>query len=228
MRVLTVASVIGLVAMTATGCGDASRATAPPPVVKVEPVVERDVPISVEYVGTLVGSINAQIRARVAGHLVSQNYSEGSPVKAGDLLFQVDARPFQTAADQADAKLQLAESQLSQAKAQVGASQAQVEQAIAKVAQDEAQVKRAEATQRQTELDVNRYTPLAQRGSVSQQELDNAVQSNRPTWRRWRPHACARVARGCPAQPRLHQGVVADRRRSRIPRGEHRRLRRPD
>jgi membrane fusion protein (multidrug efflux system) len=180
VRVLTAASLIGLVAIAATGCGDASRATATPPapVVKVEPVVERDVPISVEYVGTLVGYINAQIRARVAGHLVSQNYTEGSPVKAGDLLFQVDPRPFQAAADQADAKLNLAESQLSQAKAQVSASQAQVEQAIAKVAQDEAQVKKAEATQRQTELDVNRYTPLAQRGSVSQQELDNAVQSN--------------------------------------------------
>jgi RND family efflux transporter MFP subunit len=175
-----VVSLIGLVALTAAGCGDASRATTTPPpaVVKVEPVVERDVPISVEYVGTLVGYINAQIRARVAGHLVSQNYTEGSPVKAGDLLFQVDARPFQAAADQSEAKLNLAESQLSQAKAQVSASQAQVEQAIAKVAQDEAQVKRAEATQRQTELDVNRYTPLAQRGSVSQQELDNAVQSN--------------------------------------------------
>src|SRR5213594_1591898 len=174
------ALLLGMVTVASAGCGDASRATATPPpaVVKVEPVVERDVPISVEYVGTLVGYINAQIRARVAGHLVSQNYTEGSPVKAGDLLFQVDPRPFQTAADQADAKLNLAESQLSQSKAQVGASQAQVEQAIAKVAQDEAQVKRAEATQRQTELDVNRYTPLAQRGSVSQQELDNAVQSN--------------------------------------------------
>ena len=67
---------------------------------------------------------------------------------------------------------------MTQAKAQVGASQAQVEQAIAKVAQDEAQVTRAEATQRRTELDVNRYRPLAQRGSVSQQELDNAVQNN--------------------------------------------------
>src|SRR5215475_8505432 len=168
-----------MISALAAGCRD-SRAAAPPPVtpVKVEPVMERDVPISVEYVGTLVGSINAQIRARVAGHLVSQNYSEGSPVKAGDLLFQVDPRPFQAAADQAEARLNLAESQLSQAKAQVSASQAQVEQAIAKVAQDEAQVKRAEATQRQTELDVNRYTPLAQRGSVSQQELDNAVQSN--------------------------------------------------
>src|SRR5499433_363606 len=177
---VSLVGLIGLVVITAAGCGDASRATAtpPPPVVKVEPVVERDVPISVEYVGTLVGSINAQIRARVAGHLVSQNYSEGSLVKAGDLLFQVDPRPFQAAADQADAKLQLAESQLSQSKAQVGASQAQVEQATASVAQDEAQVARAAATQRQTELDVARYTPLAQRGSVSQQELDNAVQSN--------------------------------------------------
>jgi membrane fusion protein, multidrug efflux system len=180
VRGLLGASLIGVGVITAAGCGDASRAAAPPPppVVKVEPVIERDVPISVEYVGTLVGYINAQIRARVAGHMVSQNYTEGSFVKAGDLLFQVDPRPFQTAADQADAKLHLAESQLSQAKAQVSASQAQVEQAIAKVAQDEAQVKRAEATQRQTELDVNRYTPLAQRGSVSQQELDNAVQSN--------------------------------------------------
>ena len=162
------------------GCGERSGAApaAPPPVVKVTSVIEQDVPISIEYVGTLVGYVNAQIRARVAGHLVSQKYTEGSLVKAGDVLFQVDPRPFRTAADQADAKLRLAESQLSQAKAQVDGSQAQVEQAIAKVAQDEAQVKRAEATQRQTELDVNRYTPLAQRGSVSQQELDNAVQSN--------------------------------------------------
>src|SRR5213596_472873 len=171
---------IGLMAAVTAGCGDASRAAAPPPapVVKVEPVVERDVPITFEYVGTLVGYINAQIRARVSGHLVSQNYKEGALVKSGDLLFQVDPRPFQTAADQADARLQLAESQLSQARAQVGASEAQVEQAMATVFQSEAQVRRAEATQRQTELDVGRYTPLAQRGSVSQQELDNAVQSN--------------------------------------------------
>lgn len=163
-----------------TGCGDASRAAAPPPPppVVVEPVVEQDIPISAEWVGTLVGYINAQIRPRVSGHLVSQNYKEGAVVKPGDLLFQVDARPFQTAVDQADARLRLAESQLSQAKAQVSASQAQVEQAVAKVAEAEAQVTRAQATQRKTELDVARYTPLAQRGSVSLQELDNAVQTN--------------------------------------------------
>src|SRR5436189_4047630 len=180
VREALAALLLGMVTVASAGCGDASRATATPPpaVVKVEPVVERDVPISVEYVGTLVGYINAQIRARVAGHLVSQNYTEGSPVKAGDLLFQVDPRPFQAALDQAEAKLLQAESQLSQAKAQVTASQAQVEQAVAKVVQDEAQVKRSEADQRRTELDVGRYTPLAQRGSVSQQELDNAVQNN--------------------------------------------------
>jgi membrane fusion protein (multidrug efflux system) len=179
-RSLASTVLIAVIATFGAGCRDRSGAVGlpPPPPVKVEQVVQQDVPISVEYVGTLVGYINAQIRARVSGHLVSQNYAEGSLVKSGDLLFQVDPRPFQAAADQAAAKLQLAESQLSQAKAQVSASQAQVEQAVAKVAQDEAQVTRAEATQRQTELDVGRYTPLAQRGSVSQQELDNAVQGN--------------------------------------------------
>src|SRR3989475_6169239 len=170
------------VAWAAASAGGGDRPGAapppPPPVVRVTPVIERDVPITFEYVGTLVGFINAQIRARVSGHLVSQNYNEGSSVKSGDLLFQVDPRPFQTAADQADAKLHLAESQLSQARAQVGASEAQVEQAMATVFQSEAQVRRAEATQRQTELDVGRYTPLAQRGSVSPQELDNAGQSH--------------------------------------------------
>src|SRR5256884_9671563 len=139
-----------VLAVALAGCGERSGAATapPPPVVRVASVLEQDVPISSEWVGTLVGYINAQIRARVAGHLVSQNYTEGSLVRAGDLLFQVDPRPFQTAADQADARLQLAESQLSQAKAQVSASQAQVEQAMATVVQDEAQVKRAEATQR--------------------------------------------------------------------------------
>ena len=179
-RLLVAGLLVGLIALAAGGCGDASRAAAPPPapVVKVEPVIEQDVPISVEYVGTLVGYITAQIRARVAGHLMTQNYTEGSLLKAGDVLFQVDPRTYQAALDQAEAQLLQAESQLSQARAQVSASQAQVEQAVAQVAQSQAQVQKAEADQHRTELDVGRYTPLAQRGSVSQQELDNAVQNN--------------------------------------------------
>jgi len=176
-RSFVVAVILGAIL---TGCGDARRSGAPPPppVVKVEAVVQRDVPISAEWVGSLVGYVNAQIRARAAGHLMSQHYTEGAVVQAGDLLFQVDPRPYQVAVEQAEANLLQAESQLSQAHAQVSASAAQVEQALAKVAQDEAQVQRAEADQRRTELDVARYTPLAQRGSVSQQELDHAVQTN--------------------------------------------------
>jgi RND family efflux transporter MFP subunit len=176
-RLFLVAVMLGAIV---AGCGDGSRAGTPPPppVVTVEAVVQRDVPISAEWVGSLVGYITAQIRPRVGGHLMSQNYTEGAVVKAGDLMFQVDPRPYQTALEQAEARLLQAESQLSQAKAQVSASQAQREQATAKVAADEAQLQKSEADQRRTELDVNRYTPLAQRGSVSQQELDNAVQNN--------------------------------------------------
>ena len=118
----------------------APTAPPPPPVVRAEVVVAQDVPVSAEWVGTLVGSINAQIRPRVSGHLMSQNYKEGAMVKAGDLLFQVDPRPYQVAYDQVGRQLLQAQSQLSQAKAQVSASHAQVDQSIAKVAQNDAEV----------------------------------------------------------------------------------------
>ncbi len=170
-----------LVAVVAlcTGCRDAPKASArPAPTVQVEAVTEKDVPIHAEWVGTLVGYITAQIHSRVTGYLISQNYKEGSLVKTGDLLFQVDPRPFQAAVDQQAAKVRLSESQVTQTRSQVTASQAQVLQAKATVAQAEADIKRAEANQRKTELDVSRYTPLAERGSVSQQELDDAVQNN--------------------------------------------------
>ena len=175
LTAIVVAATIG-----SAGCTDTSKAasTPPVPVVKVEAVTEKDVPITAEWVGTLVGYINAQVRARVSGHLISQNYKEGTFVKNGDFLFQVDPRPFEAALEQAEARLQQAQSQLNQTNAQVSATQAQVEQALAKVVEDEAQVKRAEATQRQTEIDVERYTRLAPDGYVSKQDLDHAVQTN--------------------------------------------------
>jgi RND family efflux transporter MFP subunit len=155
-----------VIAGFSAGCRGSSTASgAPlPPVVKVEPVVEKDVPIYGEWVGTTVGYVTAQISARVSGYLVSQNYREGTRVKAGDLLFEIDPRQYQIAVEQAGAQLLQTESQLEQAKAQV--------------AQAEADVARAEANQKKTELDVARDTPLAERGSISQQELDNAVQAN--------------------------------------------------
>jgi membrane fusion protein (multidrug efflux system) len=156
---------IAAMASLSTGCRDAPKsAERPPESVKVTPVVQRDVPIYVEWVGTTVGYVTAQIRARVAGYLISQKYKEGTLVKAGDLLFEIDPRPYQIALNQARATLDTTKSQLEQSRAQV--------------AQAEADLLRAEANQKKTELDVARYTPLAARGSVSQQELDDAVQNN--------------------------------------------------
>src|SRR5262249_60672838 len=86
-----------ILAVALAGCNQKSGAAAgpPPPTVKVVTVTEQDVPISVEYVGTLVGYINAQIRARVSGHLMSQNYKEGSPVKAAEPRFPGHTRAIQ-------------------------------------------------------------------------------------------------------------------------------------
>jgi RND family efflux transporter MFP subunit len=167
LRVRAAHTLLGLIVIAAlsVGCGKSpASGPPPPPVVKVEPVTLKDVPIYGEWVGTTVGYVTAQISARVSGYLVSQKYKEGARVRTGDLLFEIDPRPYQIASDQARAQLLQTESQLEQAKAQV--------------AQADADVARAEANQKKTELDVGRYTPLADRGSISQQELDNAVQAN--------------------------------------------------
>ena len=73
--------------------------------VKVTPVVARDVPIYKEWVGTLAAQVSARIRALVSGYLLTRDYAEGSRVQKGDLLFEIDPRPFQAALDQAQAKL---------------------------------------------------------------------------------------------------------------------------
>lgn len=80
-----------------------------PPEVKVVTVAPRDVPIIQEWVGVLDGSVNARIQARVSGYIISQNYKEGDLVRKGDLLFEIDPRPFLVALDQAKADLAKAE-----------------------------------------------------------------------------------------------------------------------
>jgi membrane fusion protein (multidrug efflux system) len=95
----------------ATGCKPKIPPPGPPEV-QVVPVAQRDVPIYREWVGTADGITNAVIRAQVTGYLLSQNYLEGKQVKKGDLLFQIDPRPFQAALDQAKGNLARAEAQL--------------------------------------------------------------------------------------------------------------------
>ena len=76
-----------------------------PPVVWVATVAVRDVPVYREWIGNLDGSVNTEVRARVSGYLISQNYKEGSLVKAGDLLFKIDPRPLVAALHQAQGDL---------------------------------------------------------------------------------------------------------------------------
>src|SRR5271170_43610 len=127
-----------------------SGAAGAPLEVQVVTVEQKDVPIYSEWIGTLDGLVNADVRAQVTGYLMQQGYQEGAFVKKGQLLFQIDPRPFQAALDQT-------EGQLAQAKAALA---------------------NAVAVQRRTELDVNRYTPLAKEQAASQQDLDNSVQNN--------------------------------------------------
>ena len=129
----------------------------PAPVVEVATVERKDVPVYGEWIGTLAGQVNADVKAQVTGYLVRQDYKEGSYVSKGQLLFEIDPRPFQAALDQAKGKF-------AQAKAQL--------------AQDEAQLATAEANQLKSQLDVNKYEPLAKAQAASQQDLDNAVQTN--------------------------------------------------
>src|SRR5262245_31848654 len=89
----------------ADGCGKKPPPATPPPEVLVMTVQPRDAPIYKEWIGSLDGLVNAQIHAQVVGYLQTQNYSEGKPIKTGDLLFEIDPRPFQAALDQAKAKL---------------------------------------------------------------------------------------------------------------------------
>ena len=118
--------------------------------VEVIPVAQKDVPIYGDWIGTLDGFINADVRAQVTGYLMRQAYQEGAFVRKGQLLFQIDPRPFQAALDQAAGQL----------------------------AQANASLANAKAVQGRTQLDVERYTPLAREQAASQQDLDNSVQNN--------------------------------------------------
>ncbi len=87
--------------LSLTGCGNKGPAAAAVSEVRVITATPRDVPIYQKWIGTLDGYPNAQIRAQVTGYLTKQDYVEGGEVKKGDLLFEVDPRPFQAALDQA-------------------------------------------------------------------------------------------------------------------------------
>jgi membrane fusion protein (multidrug efflux system) len=140
----------GAIALFWFGCGKSEPPKPPPPDVEVVQVEQKDVPIWREWIGTLDGLVNAQIRPQVTGYLLRQTYTDGAFVKKGQPLFEIDPRTFQAAVDQARGQLANAEGQLATAR----------------------------ANQVKAQNDVARYTPLAKEQAIPQQDLDNAIQAN--------------------------------------------------
>ncbi|HEY6846580.1 MAG TPA: efflux RND transporter periplasmic adaptor subunit [Terracidiphilus sp.] len=145
--ITSAAALAGLI----TGCGTKDRAQGGPPAampVSVVQVNATDVPLTGEWVGTLDGFVNAQIQPQANGYLIKQDYREGTEVSQGQVLFEIDPRPFQAALDQATG-------QWEQAKSQVLLAQAQLELA---------------------DINVKRDTPLTEEHAIAQSQLDNDTQ----------------------------------------------------
>ena len=103
---------LGLIVATA-GCTKTSAdVTLPDPEVLVALPVQQDVPVHREWVATLDGYVNADIRPQVSGYIISQNYKEGAAVRKGQVLFEIDPRPFQAALNRARGDLAQAEASL--------------------------------------------------------------------------------------------------------------------
>ena len=122
MRWISLSLLGAVLLLNAVGCSNSKvRAAAPPPppVVEVAPVIQKDVPVQGEWVGTLEGYVNAQIQPQVSGYLIRQDYREGGFVRKGQPLFEIDPRPFQAVLDQAKGQLAQAEAQKANAELNV-------------------------------------------------------------------------------------------------------------
>lgn len=99
----------------AFGCREAEPPAPRPVEVVIEPVIQRDVAIESEWIGTTEGNVDAEIRAQVSGYLVARNFAEGTLVKKDAVLFRIDPRPYRAALEQARADLGRAEALLGKA-----------------------------------------------------------------------------------------------------------------
>lgn len=126
-------------------------------------VKQQDVPIYNEYVGQLDASVNATIESRVQGYLVSQNYKEGQPVKKGDVLFEIDRRPFEAALAQAKAAFLQADASAKQAELNAQRATELFERKVSSAQERDNAVQTAAAARAQAE---------AQRAAVEQAQLN--------------------------------------------------------
>jgi membrane fusion protein, multidrug efflux system len=167
-RILALAPLVATACFSAllqTGCGEKKTAAPSAPAVEVANVVVKDVPIVREWVGTTDGLVNAKINAQVQGYLIKQNYKEGSFVKKGQVLFEIDSRPFQAALEQAKGELAKDEGLLYTNKANLekirplaavnAVSRKDLDDAIGRDASSRAAVQAAKAAVRKSEIDLS-------------------------------------------------------------------------
>ncbi len=153
---------LGTIFFLTSGCKKEQKAEASlPPTVEVANVVQKDLPVFSEWIGSTDGSVNATIRAQVQGYLIKQDYREGDFVRKGQVLFEIDPRPFEAALDQGEAALNQARAARNRAKASLEQSKADVAQAVARYFTASANLKRIK--------------PLAEQDAVSQKDLDDAI-----------------------------------------------------
>lgn len=165
-RLLAITALLAVLSAPWSGCREKQEAKAPPPMdVLVAEVVAKPVPVYGEWIGTITGFINAQIRPQVKGYLLSKDYKEGDLVKQGDLLFQIDPREFQALVDQA--KGQVAQNQALLGKTQLdvaryqplakegAVSQQELDNAIQANLRNQAAVEAAQAALQQAQLNLS-------------------------------------------------------------------------
>jgi RND family efflux transporter MFP subunit len=109
---LSVALIVAVVLTQACGRGQAEPVKPPPPTLSVVEVQPERVPVTSEWITTLDGYVNAQIRPQVSGYLIAARFQEGSMVSKGQVLFEIDARPFEAALAQTEAQLARAQADL--------------------------------------------------------------------------------------------------------------------
>jgi membrane fusion protein (multidrug efflux system) len=155
---------LAALAAISSGCSKKEAPPPPPPTVEVAPVLQKDVPIYEEWIGTLDGFVNAEIRPQIEGYVLKQNYKEGFAVRAGETLFEIDARQFQASYDQAKGALAQFQATLANAKttvnryrplaAEKAISQQELDDAETKQRTAQADVESAQAALEKARLDL--------------------------------------------------------------------------
>ena len=184
----TLAILAALSALTA-GCKKKTEAPPPPPPsVQVAPVVQKDVPVYQEWIGTLDGNVNADIRPQIEGYLLNRDYAEGSIVKAGQTLFKIDPRDFQASYDQAKGQVSQYEASVANAKTTVARytplarekaiSQQELDDAVTRERTSQANLESAKATLERARLNLawtNVNSPISGIAGTAKSQVGDLV-----------------------------------------------------